>query len=56
MLYISRIFLAKGLRFFKGVESLAFNAADLFSAPVRSSLIFGEPAGRFSLIVEISVH
>jgi hypothetical protein len=56
MFYISRIFLAKSLRFFKGVESLAFNAADLFSAPVKSSLIFGEPADRFPLIVEISVH
>jgi hypothetical protein len=54
--YVQRFFLAKCLRIFKPVESLELNPAHLFSKPVGSSLIFGEPAVRFHLIVEVSVH
>jgi hypothetical protein len=42
--YIQRVFFAKCLRIFKAVGSLELNPANLFSKPVGSSLIFGEPA------------
>jgi hypothetical protein len=54
--YIQRVFLAKCLRIFKPVETLELNPAHLFSKPVGSSLIFGEPAVRFHLIVEVPVQ
>jgi hypothetical protein len=40
----------------RAVESLELNPAHLFSKPVGSSLIFGEPAVRFHFIVEVPVH
>ena len=54
--YIQRVFLTKCPRIFKAVESLEINPAHLFSKPVGSSLIFGEPAIRFHFIVEVPVH
>jgi WD40 repeat protein len=53
---IQRVFIAKCLRIFKAVESLELNPTHLLSKPVGSSLVFGEPAVRFHLIVEVPVH
>jgi hypothetical protein len=44
------------LRIFKAVESLGINPTHLLSKPTGSSLVFGEPAVRFHLIVEVPVY